>query len=356
MTVMKPVTAGFLFLALCAALSVIYYGTRIQEYKSDQFLMDTIVSIKVYGKDSGKLREAVTEAFAEMRRIAELSDHFPQPGTTAFDMSDVCRINSNAGIRPVSVNKDVMEMLTLSKKYHAASEGAFDITIGPVMELWRFDRNNTTIPLKTSINSRLALVNCQDLFLDVTKQTAFLQKSGMKLDLGAVAKGYATEAALQVLKRHGIRKALIDAGGNIRVLGTNIREAPWRIGIKDPRNLNGLVAVLSLVDTSAVTSGDYFRYFESEGKRWHHILNPRTGYPANESMSVTVITKNAGLADILSTVFFVLSPDKALALADQMDGVDLFIVTSDGRIMHTSRLGSRIEITNSKDYRYDQGR
>lgn len=352
----RPLLLCLILLALAAVIALLSFGGRTHEYRSDQFLMDTLVSIRVYGKDDDRLREAVADAYAEMHRIADLSDGFPKPGTSAYRISDVCRINEQAGIRPVRVHQDVMEMLALARKYNELSEGAFDVTIGPVMDLWGFGGDSPSVPPAHRLREALALVDNKNLVVSEADRTVFLRKAGMKLDLGAVAKGYATEKGMQVLKRHGVEKALIDAGGNIRVLGRNSRNTPWKIGVKDPRKADAIVAVLSLEDSAAVTSGDYFRYFEADGKRWHHVLNPRTGYPAAENMSVTVVTKDAGLADVLSTSFFVLQPEKALEMAKKLEGVDLFVVTADGRILHTPALRNRIEVKAGGGYRYDQGR
>ena len=345
-----------LALLVVAVVAVPLYLRKEVEYKSDRFLMDTMVSIKAYGRDEGKLKDAVTAAYGEMQRIADLSDRFPAPGSAEYKASDVCLINENAGIAPVRVHREIIEMLLLAKKYHGLGKGAFDVTIGPVMDLWGFTGNNPKIPSPGKLAEALSLVDSNRLIINEEKQTAFLEKRGMRLDLGAVAKGYATEKAVRVLKGHGIARALIDAGGNIRVIGKNSRNAPWKIGIKDPRKSGGIIAIVSLTDGSAVTSGDYYRYFESGGRRYNHILDPRTGYPATGNMSVTVMTENAGVADCLSTVFFVLEPGKSLELAEKMRGVDIFLVTADRRILHTPSLKGMIEVKSGEDYHYDQGR
>jgi len=345
-----------LALLLVAVAAVPLYLRKEVEYKSDRFLMDTMVSIKAYGRDEGKLKDAVTAAYGEMQRIADLSDRFPAPGSAEYKASDVCLINENAGIMPVRVHREIIEMLLLAKKYHGLGKGAFDVTIGPVMDLWGFTGNNPKIPSPGKLAEALSLVDSNRLIINEEKQTAFLEKRGMRLDLGGVAKGYATEKAVRVLKGHGIARALIDAGGNIRVIGKNSRNAPWKIGIKDPRKSGGIIAIVSLTDGSAVTSGDYYRYFESGGRRYNHILDPRTGYPATGNMSVTVMTENAGVADCLSTVFFVLEPGKSQELAEKMRGVDIFLVTADRRILHTPSLKGMIEVKSGEDYRYDQGR
>jgi len=349
---------GLLFVAflLIGGLATLQYFRRSYEYSSEQFLMDTLVSIKAYGKDPATVKKAVAAAYAEMRRIADLVDGFPLPGTVAYSSSDVCRINELAGKEPVRVANDTLAMLLLAKKYHKLSDGAFDVTIGPLMDLWGFGGKNPHVPSPEQIRAALTLVNSNDLLLDEENHTAFLRRAGMKLDLGAVAKGYATEKALQLLAQQGIDKALIDAGGNIRVLGSNTHNAPWKIGIKDPRKADAIVAVLPLTDSSAVTSADYYRAFEENGRRYHHILDPRNGYPATHNISATVVAKDAGQADILSTVFFVMPPDKALKLAATLPGVELFLVTADKRIRHSESLLGTVEVRQGEAYRYDQRR
>lgn len=338
-------------LAVAASLLLWRAPHRLHEYQSDQFLMDTMVSIKAYGPDRDLLRSAVGDAYAEMRRIADLADGFPEPGSPSFEASDVCRINACAGKSPVKVAADTMAMLELAKRYHRESGGAFDVTVGPLMELWGFGGKNPRLPRPERIEAALQLVDGRDLVLDARSGTAFLRREGMKIDLGAVAKGYATEKALAALAKRGVEKALIDAGGNIRVLGKNAHGAPWRIGIKDPRRSGGIVAALGVEDLSAVTSGDYYRGFEAGGKRYHHILDPRTGYPAGHAMSATVLTKDAGLADILSTICFVLPPERALEFASRFKGVELFLVGADGRLRYSPSLAGRMELTPGTGYR-----
>jgi thiamine biosynthesis lipoprotein len=345
-----------LFILLAGSLGLTLYLRRPVEYRSDQFLMDTLVSIRVYGRDAENLRKAVSEAYAEMHRIADLTDRFPAAGSAAHAASDVCRINDMAGVKPVRVDTDVFAMLELARSYHDRTGGAFDVTIGPVMDLWGFGGKHPHVPGAGNIKASLALMDNARLILNREARTAFLAKAGMSVDLGAVAKGYATEKAVQVLKSKGIEKALIDAGGNIRVLGKNAGNDSWRVGIKNPWKSGDILAVLSLEDAAAVTSGDYYRYFESGGKRYHHILNPGTGYPATENTSVTVVARDAGIADILSTALFVLKPEKVLEIARNLEGVEVFLVTADRRILYTPGLQNRIELRTGGDYRNGQSR
>lgn len=348
---------GALAVLLIAAVALYAWkGASSAEYSSQQFLMDTLITIKVYGKDREKLQQPVHEAFAEMRRIAGLADHFPAAGTAAYAASDICNINQHAGIKPVVVQPDTLEMLSFARRYAGLSHGAFDPTVGAVMELWDFGGESPAVPRPERIRQALPLCGFRYLVIDRDNSTVYLSKKGVKLDLGASAKGYATEKAYQILKKRGIDKALIDAGGNIRTIGSNREGKPWRIGIKDPRKDGALAGIVSVENGSAVTSGDYYRFFERDAVRYHHILDPRTGYPASHTMSATVVTQDSALADILSTACFVLPPQEALALASGITGVDLLLVTSDKRIMHTPALAARVEITPGSGYRYDPGR
>lgn len=342
---MKMRTVAWLSLSvlLVGTLGLSLYLRRPVEYRSDQFLMDTLVSIRVFGTNEVALREAVREAYTEMHRIADLTDRFPVAGSAACAASNICRINEMAGIKPVRVDKDVLAMLEMARNYHDLTDGAFDVTIGPVMGLWGFGGKSPRVPGDDEIKASLLSVNSDYLRLDAQELSVFLEKKGMMLDLGAVAKGYATEKAVQVLKKNGIKKALIDAGGTIRVIGNNVGNTPWRVGIKNPDIRGGILAVLSLTDMAAVTSGDYYRYFEAKGRRWNHILDPRTGYPATTNKSVTVVAENAALADVLSTALFVLEPEKALETGRKL-GVEVFIVRADGRILYTPALQRRLEL------------
>lgn len=341
--------ALFVAMALCF---ILWQQRSLKEYKSKQFLMDTLITITVYGKDSSLLQSAVNDAFDEMRRIAELSDHFPPKNSPAYSSSDICKINENAGIKPVAINLDTMNLLSISREYAAKSGGSFDPTMGEVMDLWGFGGEHPAVPNAEKLKLALKKSGYEHLQLDQKNGTAFLDSPGVSLDLGACAKGYATEKAYKLLKQRGIKKALIDAGGNIRTIGMNSSNVPWQIGIKDPRKEGAIVATVSLQNSSLVTSGDYYRYFEANGRRYHHILDPHTGYPPNHTISATVMTNDSTLADILSTACFVLSPDDALAFAAKIPDVGLLLITSDKRIFHTHSLKNKISIMANSGYRY----
>ncbi len=349
----KTIIAGVGFVFLVAMVYGLLISETEHEYESEQFLMDTLVNIKVYGEDAVVLEKATAEAFSEMRRVAALVDRFPEKGTSSYEKSDICRINSQAGIEPVRVAEDVFSMLKAAQEYSQLSEGAFGVTVAPLLDIWGFGKATQQVPTVEEINEALKLADEKKVVLDENKQTVFLQEPGMRLDLGAVAKGYAVEKAAEVLQEEGIKRAMINAGGNIKVIGENRDNSSWRIGIQDPRNPSEIIGVLDLKDEAVATSGDYIRYFEEKGIKYHHLLSLETGYPANMNICVTVISPEAGEADLLSTVLFLLDSEEALALAEGIENTEAFIVTSDRRIVHTSGLADKLEITAKEGYYYD---
>lgn len=325
--------------------------TGHEEYSSQQFLMDTVVDITVYAHREETAREGVLAAFDEIKRIADLTDRFPEKGSRAYALSDVCKINSMAGIRPVKVSDDVLTMVELSQKYYNTTERAFDITVGPLMDLWGFG-GKPSVPSDRDIRGKLALVGMDKVIVDRQAKTVFLARKGMSLDLGGIAKGYAAEKAGERLKKMGVSQGVINAGGNIIVLGSKTLVQPWKIGVQDPRDSNNLIGVLALQDQAAVTSGDYQRYFEKGGRRYHHLLDPATGKPAAKLISVTVVCDSSTEGDILSTALFVLGPDRGLELAEKME-VEAVFVSKDKVISVTSGLKDKITVTPGEDYTYD---
>jgi len=324
------------------------------EYADEEFIMNTFISIRVYADNKEKAKEAVQKAFQEFKRIEELTNRFVQKGTAEYEKSEINIINLAAGQSPVLVSEETFKMLSLSKKYNKELDGVFDITIGPLVDLWGFGQEKNNVPGIEQLKSKLDLVDSNSLILDEHRQTAYLKKTGMSLDLGAIAKGYATEKAAQVIREYGIEKAIINAGGNIYALGEKGDGIPWKIGIQDPRDANKIFAILNLKDQVAVTSGDYQRYFEVDGTRYHHILDPRTGKPADELMSVTVIGEDSTIADILSTSFFILGVDKSLAYINEHPGIEAVFVTKDKKIYSSVGVKDIIEFKENGGYIIDE--
>ena len=297
-----------------------------QDSSRSEFLMDTFVSIRAVGPNA---EQAVQAAFDEMRRIESLMSRH-------ISTSDVSRINLGAGGSPVKVTRETFYVIEEAVRCAGLTNGAFDITIGPLMDLWGFGTSNPVIPGAEEIEQARSLVGWELVELDSENMTVRLPIQGMSIDLGGIAKGYAAEQGTQVLKEYGIPHALIDAGGNIVAAGPRPDGEPWRIGIRNPRGEgvdDTIGPMLHVVNEAVATSGDYERFFIHDGKRYHHILHPGTGMPVETVSSVTVMAKDSLHADMLSTAVFVLGPDEGMEFVETLDGVSAMIVDTDGNTL-----------------------
>ncbi|WP_122629691.1 FAD:protein FMN transferase [Lucifera butyrica] len=306
-------------------------------YKETQFLMDTIIEITAYGPNR---EEAVKAAFDEYRRLHVLTNNFDAN-------SQVSKINQMAGKEKVVVDPDLVQMIKRSVEMADKLDGAIDITVGPLTDLWGIGRKGDFVPSQAQIQAVLPLVNYRLVQIDEKNNTVYLPKAGMMLDLGAVAKGYATDKAIEILKEKGIKSALVNAGGDVRVIGTRPDGKPWRIGVQDPRNENGVSAKMALTPWDTMeTSGDYQRYIMHNGVRYCHILDPHTGWqPKSGVASVTIVNNNSGDGDLFSTALFVLGPEKGLEKLRQFPGNEAIMIMTDGRVIVTPGLKGKVELT-----------
>jgi thiamine biosynthesis lipoprotein len=260
--------------------------------------------------------------------------------------STVMVINQQAGIAPVKVGDDLFEVLQTAVRYAELSGGAFDPTVGPLVSLWGIGTETEKIPDQNEIEQALALINWKELILDREKGTAYLQRKGMELDLGAIAKGYAADEAVRIAREARAGRALIDLGGNIAVMGNRggakrrMPPAPWRIGIQDPlAERNAYIGVLLVSDKSVVTSGIYERYFENNAKRYHHILSTTDGYPVDNGLiSVTIVADRSIDADGLSTAVFALGFQQGLSLLQAIPETEVIFIFDDRSVYITGGL------------------
>ncbi|GHV71551.1 thiamine biosynthesis lipoprotein ApbE [Spirochaetia bacterium] len=296
-----------------------------------EFVLGTFCSVTLY---EGAKKEIFSRIFSRLR---EIDDEM----SANKEGSVLDQINKNAGEKPTPVRPELMAVLEKALYYARMSSGAFDPAIGPLVKLWDINSNagahNPQVPAEEKIKEALALVDWRDLELDKTAGTAFLKRPGMALDLGAIAKGYAADEAARIIREAGLKRALINLGGNIMVVGARAAAkagSPWRIGVQDPANSRGAyLGVLEIRDTSVVTSGVYERFFEAGGKRYHHILSTETGFPVdNGLLSVTIITGSSIDADALSTMVFALGYEKGLELIDSIDGAEAVFVFDDKKL------------------------
>jgi thiamine biosynthesis lipoprotein len=291
----------------------------------ERVMMGTQVIIKALGEDRARLELAIQAAFEEVSRLEKIMSNF-------IPTSELSRINQQAGKSPVPVSGELFGVIRRSLYFSNLSDGAFDISFASVGKLWNFRQG--TLPTPEAVRTQLPFVNYREIRLDGKKSSVFLPHAQMEIGLGGIGKGYTMDRAMAVLMDHGVRNAMVMAGGDTLIRGKNGAE-PWRVGLRDPDKEGGILAVLPLEDQAISTSGDYERFFVKDGVRYHHILDTKTGYPAKLCRSVTILAKDATTSDALSTSVFVLGPVRGLELIERLDGVEGIIVDSQGK-MHLS--------------------
>ncbi len=296
--------------------------------------MGTRVEITAQGTDPKKLNRAVKKAFAEIKRIEKMMSEWEKG-------SELAQINRNAGRKAVKVSQEMLEIITKSVQFSRISRGAFDISWAALAELWDFNREKPVVPQKEKVAESVKLIDYQKIAVDREISTVFLRVEGMRIGLGGIAKGYAVDRAIQALQQEGIKDAIVNAGGDLRVIGKKDGQ-PWRVGVQDPRERGKILGVLEITDTSLASSGDYERYFIKDGIRYHHLLNPKTGFPAQGCRSVTVICSSALRADALSTAVFVLGPAAGLKLIEELSGVEALIIDQEGKMIMSKGMEGRM--------------
>jgi len=305
--------------------------------------MGTIVSISIYDRtEPVSWRADVDSAFSRMAELERL--------TTVYDTtSQVSGINRAAGNVSIEVDPEVAELLSLSKEVGDVSNGAFDITISPILDLWGFHSDKPQIPAVSEVRGLTGRVDFRKVTLAEGK--AALADTGMAIDLGGIAKGYAVDLAVEELLDDGYTDFMVEAGGDLRAVASDLTRGERNIWIQHPRHPDKFFASIKMDAGAVATSGDYERYFEAGGKRYHHILNPETGFPAGPNVSVTIFAATTAAADAYSTAVFVLGPEKGLQLIEQTPGLEgLIIYTEDGdaqlKWLATKNIKEKLRIIN----------
>jgi len=289
-------------------------------------IMGTRVSVELWADDNGRAADCAQRVFDEMRRIDALMSPFRAD-------SEVAAINRNAAIEAVAISPELYDLIERSLEFSRLSDGAFDISFASVG--YRYDYRRGIRPDDDSIQQMIDNIDYRQIRLENGRIR--FGKPGMRIDLGGIAKGYAVDRSIDLLRDCGITHALVSAGGDSRLLGDR-NGRPWMIGIRHPRRDDAIALRLPLENSAISTSGDYERFFISNGKRIHHIINPRTGKSATRSWSSTVIGPDATTTDALSTTLFILGAEHGLKLIDQLDGLDAIIIDSTGQIHYSSGL------------------
>lgn len=276
------------------------------EVKVSKILMGTVVETTARYPDVVQCKEALLQAYREMERVENLLSYQKSE-------SEIAKINAAAGKSPVHVSAETFDILQRAIGYAKKLNGLFDVTIGAVSSLWGFSSpEGGHLPDEAEISRKLTKVNFNDLILNADDTTAFLKRDGMMIDLGGIAKGYAIDRGSAVLNKNGITNFILNAGGDMFVSGQKDDDTPWKVGVKDPRNSQDLIARFDLKDYAVATSGDYERFIIVDGKRYCHIFDPRTGFPGDLSQSSTTFAATAEEADVLATYLFLIGAQQAI--------------------------------------------
>ena len=287
-------------------------------------IMGTSVAIAAVHPNVDEAKEAVSLAFEQVRRIEDLMSIYKQD-------SEVSMLNKNGFIGRATVG--TILVIKKSLRYSELSEGAFSTCVLPLLDLWEEKLRAGKFPTETEINSVLEFTDYRNIALD--GGNVQFRKSGMRITLGGIAKGYAVDRAIEVLCHEGVNNTLVSAGGDIRALGEKARGVPWRIAVRDPQDKRRSITVVELRDQAIATSGSYERHIGREMKV-SHIVNSRTGQPAQGLLSTSIITKNAIDADALSTVVFLLGVERGMELVERLDGVEALVITGEGKVIRSS--------------------
>ena len=308
---------------------------KVEIISDNQFVLGTIVSIQI--RDHGS-PELLAECF-------DLLEYIEMTLSTSIENSEIYTLNSNAGEGFLEVSDMTLDVIQSGLEYSELSQGRFDITMGPIVNLWGIGTDDAHLPTPADIEDKLSFVNYNDVKVEGNRVEI---QTGMMIDLGAIAKGYAADQVTKLLSSRGVQSAIINLGGNVKVLGSKDGKQLYRIGIQSPfDDRNDYLGIVTLENSSVVSSGDYERYFELDGKRYHHIFDSKTGYPVEtDTVAVTVVTEKSMAADALSTIFFSLPLEEGMALASDLEGVEVIYIMKDKRVMISKDLEDRFELTD----------
>ena len=312
-----------LLLALLLLLSLLPgCGGQAEQVTRTDYLLDTVVTLTLYGATEADLNAA----FQEIRRLSDHLDAYAP-------FSDLGWLQAAAGLKPVTVASETMELLVFAKDMYERTGGYLDVTVGPLIDLWDIG-NGGHYPTEAELTAARGLLGMDDLILDEANGTAYLARPGMRVDLGALAKGYIADKVKALLLDRGVKSGVIDLGRNILLSGEKPGGAAFSIGVQSPMNSGDLLRVLALKDKSLVTSGTYERYFEHEGKRYHHVLDPFTGFPADQDLlAVTILSDSSLWGDALSTACLLLGVEQGMALVDSIPDAEALFVRTDGTVV-----------------------
>lgn len=321
--VMKP-----LLLTVVALLGCVHPARAEWVERVEDGIMGTRIVVELWAADKAQGDAAIEAVFAEMRRVdAAMSTYKPT--------SELSIVNARAAQEPIKISSELFDLLGTSLEYSRITDGAFDVTYASVGYLYDFRKH--VRPDEKQIAAALPGINYRHVELDAKKSTVHFARSGVRVDLGGIGKGHAVDRGIAVLQARGIEHALVTAGGDSRIIGDRFGN-PWVVGIRHPDRKDEVIARIPLEDAALSTSGDYERYFDENGVRYHHIIDPKTGHSASKVRSATIIGPTATQTDGLSKTAFVLGPEKAIEIYNRLDDIDAVLVTPAGKVLYTKGL------------------
>ncbi len=313
--------------ALCCATAAQAHAEWVKRVTDG--IMGTRIVVELWSEDRVQADAAIDAVLEEMR-------HIDDSMSTYKPASEVSQVNDHAADGPMKITPELFDLLVTAKEYSKITDGAFDITYASVGYLYDFRKHRR--PTEAQISKALPAVNYEHVILDPKEHTVRFTRKGVRIDLGGIAKGYAVDRGIAVLQARGVTRAFVSAGGDSRIIGDRFGK-PWMVGIRDPRGPPGSVITrIPLTDAAMSTSGDYERFFEEDGVRFHHIIDPHSGHSASKVRSVSIIGPKAVRTDGLSKTAFVLGPDKAMEIYNRIDDIDAIIVRLDGSVIYSKGL------------------
>ncbi len=326
-------TTFLIFLFLIAKIG---QTQTLKTYTQDTLLMGSAFVFTAINMDANKARQAVKAGIQEVIRIEKIISSW-NPN------SETSSINLHAGIKPVNVSGELLQLIERSLKISKLSNGNFDISFASMDKVWSFNqREIDSIPSDEVIKNSVAKIDYQNIEVNPTEETVFLKEKGMKIGFGAIGKGYAADMAKKKMIASGASSGVVNAGGDLISWGLKIDNTPWTIGIANPKNKLEVALSLNVSNTALVTSGNYEKYFLYEGEKYCHIINPLTGWPVGGTQSVTIISPSAEFSDALATTVFVLGKDEGIQLINHLQGVEGIIIDHQGNITYSENIQTKI--------------
>lgn len=302
-----------------------------QIFTKNIMLMGSDFEITIVDNDQANAENMINIAIEEISRIEKLISSWDKNSQTSL-------INLNAGVKPVKIDLELFELISRSVKVSNLSQGAFDISYASMDKVWYFDRKMTEFPSIEKIKKSVSKIGYKNIVLNKEDTTVFLKLKGMKIGFGAIGKGYAADRAKDILIKNNVKSGIINASGDLTAWGLKPSGKDWMVAIVNPINKDKVFSWLTIKNKSIVTSGNYEKFINLDGKKYSHIIDPRTGYPTEGILSVTIITDKAELADALATSVFVLGVDIGLNMINQLNGVDCIIIDDNNKIIKSRNI------------------